>query len=183
MKIVLETDRLVLRQVIPADDEFLLVLMNEPAFHQNIGDRGIRTLADARAYIEKRFTSRYAELGYGLYLVESKAEQTAMGISGFVKRDFLPHPDIGFAFLQKFRARGYGFESGAAVMKYGTTALGFEQIYGVTAPANTGSIRLLEKLGLHFEKQFRMPEHQHDSLLFVTGGKSPEQLPGTTDRR
>jgi RimJ/RimL family protein N-acetyltransferase len=179
MKTVFETERLVLRQVIPTDDEFLFALMNEPAFHQNIGDRGIRTLADARAYIEKRFTSRYAELGYGLYLVELKDERTAVGISGFVKRDFLPHPDIGFAFLRKFWDRGYAFESSAAVMKHGTTVLGFERVYGLTAPTNTGSIRLLEKLGLHFEKRFRMPEHQQDSLLFVTGHESPEQSPGT----
>lgn len=168
MKPVLETDRLVLRHVVPSDDGFLFALMNEPAYHQNIGDRGIRTLADARAYIEKRFTSRYAELGYGLYLVELKVDHTAVGVSGFVKRDFLPHPDIGFAFLQKFWRRGYGFEAGAAVMNYGKTALGFERVYGVTAPANVGSIRLLEKLGLRFEKRFRMPEHQDDSLLFVT---------------
>ena len=168
MKTVLETERLVLRHVIPSDDEFLLSLMNEPAFHQNIGDRGIRTLAEARAYIDKRFTSRYAELGYGLYLVESKDGRTAVGISGFVKRDFLSHPDIGFAFLQKFWARGYGFESGAAVMNYGKSVLGFERVYGVTAPGNIGSIRLLEKLGLRFEKRLRIPEHQDDRLLFTT---------------
>lgn len=176
MKTVLETDRLVLRHVIPSDDEFLFALMNEPAFHQNIGDRGIRTLADARAYIEKRFTSRYAELGYGLYLVELKPERTPVGIAGFVKRDFLPHPDIGFAFRQKFRALGYGFESGSAVMKYGKTALGFERVYGVTALTNVGSIRLLEKLGLRFEKRFRMPDHQDDSLLFVEASKTESIL-------
>lgn len=177
---ILETERLVLRQVIPSDAEFLFALMNEPAFHQNIGDRGIRTLDDARAYLEKRFTNRYAELGYGLYRVELKQDHTVVGISGFVKRDFLAHPDIGFAFLQKFWGRGYGFESGFAVMRFGQAALGFERVYGVTAPFNTGSVRLLEKLGLHFEMRFRMPEHHDDSLLFATVAKSPEQSPGTT---
>ena len=147
MSAILETPRLVLRPAQPSDAAFFLELMNEPAYHANIGDRGLRTLEDAAGYIAERYTASYEHLGYGLYLVETKAEAVPIGICGFVKRDVLERADLGFAFLARFCAQGSGYDSAAAVLEYGRETLGFAEVFGVTCRAHRPSLRLLEQLG------------------------------------
>lgn len=167
MPAILETPRLVLRPARPGDAAFFLELMNEPAYLANIGDRGLRTLEDATGYIAERFTASYEQLGYGLYLVELKGGgRIPIGICGFVKRNVLESADLGFAFLARFCAQGYGYESAAAVLEYGRTTLGFAQVFGVTSRANRASIRLLEKLGFAFARAIALAGYAEESLLF-----------------
>src|SRR5262249_38684677 len=107
----LDTARLRLRDLAPADAPFILTLLNEPSFIRNIGDRGVRTLDAARAYIENGPVASYARHGFGLYLVELLASGAPIGICGILKRDALPDPDLGFAFLPAYWKQGYAFES------------------------------------------------------------------------
>lgn len=166
MSAILETPRLVLRPARPNDSAFLLELMNEPAYLANIGDRGLRTLEDAAGYIAERYTASYEQLGYGLYLVELTGGGVPIGICGFVKRDVLEYADLGFAFLARFCAQGYGHESATAVLEYGRTALGFAEVFGVTSRANRASIRLLEKLGFAYAREIALAGYAEESLLF-----------------
>jgi len=168
MTTVLKTSRLHLRRLSTADAEFILELLNEPAFIQNIGDRGVRTRDEACAYISGKLVASYEAYQYGLYLVESGRGEGPLGICGFVKRDVLDHPDIGFAFLQRFWSRGFAYESAVAVLDYGRTVLGFDRVFGLTAPGNQSSIRLLERIGLHFERMIRLPGAEAESKLFAT---------------
>ena len=69
---ILETERLLLRQLSIDDAEFILELLNEPSFIQNIGDRGVRTQAEARSYLLNGPIASYAQNGFGLYLVVLK---------------------------------------------------------------------------------------------------------------
>src|SRR3982750_718510 len=124
---VLETDRLILRHLAPEDAEFILRLLNEPSWLRFIGDKGIRTLEDARSYILKGPVEMYARLGFGLYLVELKEGLVPTGLCGLIKRDSLKDVDIGFAFLPEYWGRGYAYESAAAVMTYGRDALGLKR--------------------------------------------------------
>jgi len=165
--IVLETKRLVLRRMSVADAEFIFALVNEPAFIRNIGDKGVRSLDDARAYILNGPMSSYAKHGYGLYRVDLKENGEPIGICGLLKRDTLDDVDIGFALLEKFRGRGFATESAAAVMEYGRGALGLERIVAITSPDNDASIRVLGKIGLRFDKMIRMPGSSEDTRLFV----------------
>jgi len=170
---VIETPRLSLREISTGDDEFIFALMNEPAYLQFIGDRGIRTLENARTYILDKFAPSYAKFGYGLYLVELKERQVSIGICGLVKRDTLEHPDIGFAFLREHWFRGFAFEAASAALDYGFGALGLKTVLGITSPANQASIRLLEKLGLQYQKMIRVPPIDRDNMLYSTeGGKA-----------
>lgn len=150
--IVLETERLVLRHLTADDAELMFALMNDPAWLQYIGDRGIRTLDDARNYILTGPMDMYARFGFGMYLTERKADGVPIGICGLVKRDELEHPDVGFAFLPPFRSQGYGFEAGSAALAYARSVLGLEPILAITSLDNHTSRRLLEKLGLHFTR-------------------------------
>lgn len=154
---ILTTQRLVLREVVETDDEFMLDLLNQPSFIKYIGDRNVRNLEQSREFIKTRYTKSYEENGYGLYLVELKETQTSIGLCGFVKRDSLPNSDIGFAFLPQYEGKGYAFESAQAVMKYGKEKLGFKRVLAITTQDNVRSGKLLEKLGLHFEKLIEMP--------------------------
>ena len=109
---IIETDRLRLREIDSSlDAEFILELLNTPSFLKYIGDRGVRNAEDAREFIESRYRKSYRDHGYGLYAVVLKAEDAAIGMCGFVRRDTLPGPDIGFAFLPEYERKGYGFES------------------------------------------------------------------------
>ncbi len=163
---VLETNRLALRQLAIEDAGFILELVNEPAWLRFIGDRGVRTLEDARAYILKGPIDSYRRFGFGLYLTELKADRIPIGICGLVKRDSLPDVDIGFAFLPKFWGQGYAQESASAVLAFAQNTLGLKRLVAVTNPDNQRSIRVLEKLGLRFEKIVRLSEDGPELKLF-----------------
>ena len=164
---VLETDRLNLRRLSPDDAEFILELLNDPSFLRFIGDKGVRTLDDARNYILNGPVDMYNRLGFGLYLTELKKSGAPIGICGLIKRDGLEDVDIGFAFLPKFRARGYAYESAAAVMDYGKHVLGLKRIVAITSPDNYASGGLLEKLGLRFERMIRLSKGASEVRLYA----------------
>jgi [ribosomal protein S5]-alanine N-acetyltransferase len=164
---ILETERLILRQMRAEDAEFIFELVNEAAFIRNVGDKGVRALDDARNYILTGPVASYAKFGFGLYLVALRDTGDAIGICGLLKRDSLEDVDIGFAFLERFRRKGFAYESAAAVMGYGRNELGLKRIVAITSTDNEGSMRVLEKIGLRFEKMIRMPGSDEDTRLFV----------------
>jgi RimJ/RimL family protein N-acetyltransferase len=165
---VLETDRLVLRHLSTDDAEFVLALLNEPSFIRYIGDKQVRTLDDARAYVVDGPVKSYATYGFGLNLVELKSDRTPIGICGLLKRDALPHPDIGFAFLPDYWNQGYAFEAAAAVMQHGRETLGIEQVLAITTPDNESSARLLGKIGFRFERLVKLSAEAAAVKLFTT---------------
>lgn len=167
-RLVLETDRLRLRHLAPRDDAFILRLLNEPSFIRNIGDRGVRSLEDARRYLAEGPIASYARHGHGLYGVELKASGVPAGMCGLIKRDYLEDPDVGFAFLPEFWGRGYAFESGAAVVTHGFESLGLRRILGIVSPGNAASIGVLAKLGLRYERMVRPPGEASDVALYAT---------------
>jgi RimJ/RimL family protein N-acetyltransferase len=164
---VCETERLRLRYLSSPDAPFILELLNDPGFIRNIGDRGVRTLTAASEYIANGPAASYAEFGFGLFLVETLGPRTGIGICGLLRRDFHPDVEIGFAFLPQFRGKGYAFESAAAVMKLGLETHGLERIVALTAPDNHGSMKVLERLGLRFERMIRFPGRAGESRLFA----------------
>lgn len=162
---VLETDRLILRHLSTADAEFVLELLNDPSFIRYIGDKQVRTLDDARAYVLDGPVRSYETYGFGLNLVELKSDLTPIGICGLLKRETLPYPDIGFAFLPAYWKQGYAFEAADAVMKHGRARFDLSTILAITTPDNEVSGKLLEKIGLRF-----------DRLTTLTAGTSPVKL-------
>jgi len=174
--IVLETERLRLRHLSPETDaEFILELLNQPSFIQYIGDKGARTLDDARAYIAEGPVKSYQEHGFGLYLVELKADATPIGMCGIIKRETLPAADIGFAFLPEYWNLGYAFESAAGVMTYARETLGLDRMLAITTPDNEPSARLLAKIGFRFDRLIRLTPEAAEIRLFTT---APENAAG-----
>jgi RimJ/RimL family protein N-acetyltransferase len=163
---ILETPRLILRSVTIKDAGFVLDLMNEPAFIRNVADRGLRTRADAKAYITEKALPSYANFGFGSCRVDLKEISSPIGMCGLLKRESLEDVDIGFAFLERYWGNGYAFEAACAVIEYGRTALRIERIVGITAPGNHAAIALLEKLGLKFQRKIDLPGYRAENLLF-----------------
>ena len=167
--IVLETDRLILRRLAPEDAAFTLELLNEPAYLQFIGDRGVRSLEDARAYLSNGPIASYARFGHGLYLAVLKEGGVPIGMCGLIKRESLADVDVGYAFLPQYWSQGYASEATAAVMDYGRRTLGLKRIVAIVAPENYRSIKLLEKLGLQFEQMIRLSDDSEAIMLFASG--------------
>jgi RimJ/RimL family protein N-acetyltransferase len=163
-----ETDRLRLRRLSVDDVEFILRLLNEPSFIQNIGDRGVHTLDDARGYIVKGPITSYEKFGFGLWMVETKSPVAPIGICGLLKRDALEDVDIGYALLPEFWSQGYALEAASAVVLYAREKFGLKRVAAVTNPDNQSSIRLLEKMGFKYERMVRLSEDSAEIKLFAT---------------
>jgi RimJ/RimL family protein N-acetyltransferase len=163
---VLGTPRLSLRRLTSVDSAFMAELMNEPAYIENIGDRGVRTSADAVKYIEEKYLASYARHRFGLYLVELKEGAVPIGICGLVKRDSLDHPDLGFAYLHRFWSRGYATEAATAMLAHAWGPLGLSYVYGLVSPRNARSIHLLVNLGFGLVRRSILPGQAAESHLY-----------------
>ncbi|HEV7517915.1 MAG TPA: GNAT family N-acetyltransferase [Thermoanaerobaculia bacterium] len=164
---VLRTDRLSLRRLSVDDAELIFRLLNEPSYLKYIGDKGVRTIADARSYILSGPVTSYEKFGFGLWLVETQESGVAMGMCGLLKRDGLEDVDLGYAFLPEFWSRGYALESASAVLNYARETLGLERVVAITNVDNESSIRLLEKLGFAYEGLIRLSESAPEVKLFA----------------
>lgn len=164
---ILETERLNLRHFSVEDAPFILELLNEPSFIQNIADRGVRTLEDARNYLRNGPLASYDRYGFGLLAVVLKTTGVPIGMCGLIKRDNLPDVDIGFAFLPRYWGKGYAYEAAAAVLTYGREVHQLTRIVAIVLPSNTGSINVLQKLGLTFEQMITWPEDGSELKLFA----------------
>jgi RimJ/RimL family protein N-acetyltransferase len=148
------------------DAGFILELLNDPSFIQNIGDRQVRTLEDARGYIQNGPVASYDRHGFGLCLVLLKETNEPIGMCGLIRRDTLDDVDIGYALLPRFWSKGYASEAAQATLAYARDVVGLKRVVAITDPANAGSIRVLEKLGLRFEKMVRLSVDDIDLKLF-----------------
>ena len=153
---VLETERLLLRRFTLDDAQFVLALVNDPSFLRYIGDKKVRTLDDARQYIQNGPLASYERNGFGLYVAELKTSRTPVGMCGLLKRDELPEPDIGFALLPDFWKQGFGFEAANAVLSEARESLHLQRILAITSLDNDASIALLRRLGFTLDRIVRL---------------------------
>lgn len=165
---VLETQRLLLRYFRIDDAEFILRLLNQPSFKEHIGDKGVRTVDDAKIYLQNGPLDSYKRFGYGLNMVERKDSGESIGMCGLVRRDNLEDADIGYAFLKQAWSKGYARESAEAVLSHARETLGLERIVAIVTPKNHSSIKLLEKIGLTFERMIRLTGDDEELKFFVS---------------
>lgn len=161
------TPRLRVRALTAADAAFIVTLLNDASFIRNIGDRGVRTVEDALAYLSAGPLASYARHGFGLCAVDLAADGRPIGICGLLQRDTLPAPDIGFAFLPQYWSQGYAYEAALAVTADARTRLGLDTLLAIVNPDNGASIRLLERLGFRFDRMFRLNDDGPELKLFA----------------
>ncbi len=168
---VLETERLVLRYFRADDADFVVRLLNEPSFIEYIGDKGVRTIEEAIQYLLTGPMDSYERFGYGLNMVELKDTGEPIGMCGLVRREILEDADIGYAFLEKYWSNGYAKESAEAVLEHARNTLRLDRIVAIVTPENHSSIKLLEKVGLTFERMIRMSDDDEELQFFVSDGR------------
>lgn len=168
MVTVLKTKRLIIEPLeTDRDEAFVLQLLNEPGFLENIGDRGVRDLEGARGYIVNGPLASYETNGFGLWRVAALETGQPLGICGLVRRDGLDHPDIGYAFLSRHWGQGFAEEAARGCIDYGREALGLGTVVAVTTLTNFASMRVLEKVGLRRSGTVRLPGREDDSAYFI----------------
>ena len=168
---VLETERLLLRQFTVDDAQFILTLLNEPSFLRYIGDKSVRDLEGASAYLRNGPMASYKQNGFGLYAMELRDSQTLIGMCGLLKREeLLPEPDIGFALLPDFRNKGFAFEAASAVLQDAHQRLNIKRVLAITSLDNDASMKLLERLGFRFDKVIQLTGGGESLRLYVSEG-------------
>lgn len=165
LKIVLETERLILREFVFDDAHFIIELLNSEAWLKYIGDRRVKTLAQAKNYLKNGPLKSYATFGFGLNAAALQSGEL-IGMCGLLKRDYLEHPDIGFAFLPQHGKKGYAYEIAKATVEYAFKELQQKKIAAITVPENKNSIQLLQKIGFRFEKNIIQEDAKEELMLF-----------------
>ncbi len=165
------TPRLTLRELRGSDAAFILELLTSASFRRWIGERGVHDLASAQAYIEQGPTASYARHGFGLWLIERRADAAALGLCGLLRRDTLDDVDIGYALLDRHRGQGYALEAAQACLAWAKRR-GHVRIVAIVRPDNQPSIRLLERLGMRYERSLP-PDATGQPLALYGGSTAP----------
>jgi len=152
MKIFAETERLILRELQPADAAGMFEMDSDPEVHLYLGNKPFNTIDESEANIE--FIRRqYVENGIGRWAVIEKASQNFVGWAGLklitepINNRFNYH-DLGYRFSKKYWGKGYATESAMAARDYAFNVLKLSEIIGIADVNNLGSIHVLEKTGL-----------------------------------
>ena len=162
----LETERLTMRPMSAEDAEFILELYNSPKFIEFIGDRNIKTREDAEKYITEKFLLQHEKLGFGNYLIIRKSDGCKVGSVGIFEREGLDVHDIGFSFLPEYEGKGFGFESASELLATAVEEFKLKNISAITTKTNFSSQKLIEKLGLKFQKMVKLPNDDEELLYY-----------------
>lgn len=163
---VLDTARLRLRTLTLDDAGIYLQVMNTPLFHRWIGDRQIRSEAQAREALAVGPLTMQSMRGYSLYLVERKSDDAVIGMCGLIKRETLQDVDLGYAYLPDYAGQGYATEAAAGVLAH-ARRLGLRRVVAITSPGNDASDAVLRKVGMRFEKIVKLTAEDKGTQLFA----------------
>jgi RimJ/RimL family protein N-acetyltransferase len=164
----IETERLILRPFTLDDAEAWLPLVSDPGIIRYTGDQPAQSVDEAREILRTRPLRDYAVYGVGRLAVVEKASRRLVGFCGFKYVIELGEIDIGYRFLPDCWGKGYATESGAALMADGRRAHDIRRVVGTVHPDNPASGRVLEKLGLRFERVLDPDEDGVRFLLYAT---------------
>ncbi|MFC3627058.1 GNAT family N-acetyltransferase [Vogesella amnigena] len=162
----IRTSRLILREFTLDDTAVVLGVLNDPDFIRFVTDRGVRSVAQARAYLSEGPLASYARHGHGLWCVERLEDGLALGMCGLIRRDNMPHVDLGYALLQHARGQGYAREAAQACLAHGRDVLQLDRVVAYIDPANSASARVLESLGMRFGGMVAFPGVAGDTALY-----------------
>lgn len=161
----LKTERLIIRQANLEDAPFFLKLLNDVTYISSIRDSQVRTLEEAKAFIQSFYLDKYRDLGFGLYVMTLKGK--AVGVCGLVKREGLDMPDLGFALLQEYVGFGLVQEASQAVLKYAKEKLEISQLAAITTKENKASQKVLVRLGFRFSQEIELPQNPKTLELYL----------------
>jgi ribosomal-protein-alanine N-acetyltransferase len=154
----IETERLILRKLIPSDDEAMFILDSNPNVHQYLGSKPIVSIEESREYI-KDIQIQYIQNGIGRFAVILKETKEFIGWAGL---KFITEPtnerqnfyDIGYRLIEGHWGNGYAYEAAKAWLNHGFNQLNIQKISAYADIENKGSIQILKKMGLQSVSEF-----------------------------
>jgi RimJ/RimL family protein N-acetyltransferase len=152
------TKRLVISELSQDDSHFICELCNSPGWIKYIGDRNIKNENDAYKMLQERYLPAYKDTGFGMYKVSLRENKKPIGMCGFMQRDYLDYPDLGFAILPEYTRKGYTMEASFILMDLIKKNWGLKRLYGVTYSNNKNSQNLLKKLGFRLDNEIKIPD-------------------------
>nr|WP_295077238.1 GNAT family N-acetyltransferase [uncultured Roseateles sp.] len=181
---VLTSERLRLRWFERSDAPYVLEQLLEPSWIKNIRDPGVHDLAAAQSWMEEKLFAGYWASGLGLWAVERASDGQVLGMCGLLQRDYLPAPDIGYAFLPRFWGQGYAREAAAACLAYAQEVLGQRRLFASTALDNAPSQKVLQSIGFRHQEDVALEGNAGLSRLFCWEADSSKDMPeGSPDAR
>lgn len=163
-----ETERLLIRPVDVDDADIIFQLYNMPNFIKFIGNKNINSLSDAENYIRSKFLPQIEKLGFGNYMIVLKEGNQKIGSVGIFEREGLDVVDIGFSVLEKFEGKGLMFEAAQKVKSIGMEEFGLNKISAITSKDNFSSQKLIERIGLKFQKYVTLPNDDEELMYYET---------------
>lgn len=162
-----ETERLFLRPTSVEDAALILEMLNTPKWLKYIGDRNVRTLDEAKTYIEERILPQQKRLGFGSYTIIRKADENKLGTCGLFDREGLEGIDMGYSLLPQNEGKGYAFEAASRLKQIAFEDFGLQEIHAITVDANVASKGLLLKLGFTPRGKTTLPDDDEVLLLYT----------------
>jgi RimJ/RimL family protein N-acetyltransferase len=160
---MIETERLVLRRFVPDDLDELVRLRADPEVMRYIGEQ-------SREKVEQRlqyYISHYDPHGFGMWAVIHKGTDRMIGWCGLIFLDETPEVEVGYGVARDYWGQGLMTEAARASLRYGFERAGLERIVAVAMPENTASRRIMEKLGMRYEKN--VFHYGHDLVYYAIG--------------
>jgi ribosomal-protein-alanine N-acetyltransferase len=150
MKIICETERLILRESIIDDAPDLFEMNSDTEVLKYTGDAAFRSVEETEELI--RNYRDYEKYGYGRWTTIVKATNEVIGFCGLKYLEDINETDLGYRWKKKHWGKGYATEAGSACLQYGFDKLNLKQVIAQVLKDNGASIRVLEKLGMKYWK-------------------------------
>ncbi|KNB60374.1 GNAT family N-acetyltransferase [Chryseobacterium sp. Hurlbut01] len=167
MNTILETDRLLLREFEVCDAKNFYELNLNPNVIKYTGNKAFKDINEAKNFLENY--SDYQRNGFGRWAVINKSNHEFLGWCGLKYDEKLNETDIGFRFFEHFWNLGFATESAKACIDYGFAQLNLKTIVGRAMKENSASVKVLEKIGLQYVRDFDF--NGHDGVIYSIENK------------
>lgn len=157
-KIFLETERLIMRELLPEDAEDLFALDSDPEVHKYLGNKPVQSIEECRNIIDY-VRKQYSDNGIGRWATVEKSSGNFIGWAGlkYFREEVNQHVnfyDVGYRLMKKYWGKGYATEAAIAAVVYGFNTLKANEIYAMIDSGNGASRRVLEKAGFKHAEPF-----------------------------
>lgn len=166
MKIFAETERLILREILPSDVDGMFELHSDPEVHRFLGNKTV-TSQEQTIDIINFVRQQYVDVGIGRWAIIDKNTNNFIGWTGleFVTERINNHKnyyDLGYRLIRKYWGQGLATETAFASLKYAFNNLDADEVFARTDSENINSSRVLEKVGLKFIETFDLDGIKHN---------------------
>ena len=163
---VFHTENLTLRPTSVEDAEFIFELVNTPKWLRYVGDRKIRSVDDAKAYIELKMLPQLEKLGFANYTLIRKTDNAKVGTCGLYDREGTEGIDLGYALLPAYEKMGYATEAARKLMEAAQNEFGIDKLSAYTTKDHMASRKLLEKLDFTIKGSLTFPDEDEELLHY-----------------